>query len=63
MQVHAALACMLHAERPREVGRAEAQWEIASEFDTRFADVQWVQHEKHWPPRLVAALEHFLSLS
>ncbi len=62
-QVHAALACMLHAERPREVGRAESQWEIANEFDTRFSDLQWVRTEKHWPPRLLAALENFLTLS
>ena len=63
MQVHAALACILHAERPREVWRAESQWEIASEFDTRFGDVQWVQAEKHWPPRLLAALQSFLNLA
>ncbi|KAK9831556.1 hypothetical protein WJX74_000071 [Apatococcus lobatus] len=62
-EVHAALACILHAERPREVGRAESQWEIASEFDTRFGDIQWVQAEKHWPPRLLAALQSFLNLA
>ncbi|KAK9860384.1 hypothetical protein WJX84_003486 [Apatococcus fuscideae] len=62
-EVHAALACILHAERPQQVGRAESQWEIASEFDTRFSDIQWVQQEKHWPPRLLSALQSFLSLA
>jgi tetratricopeptide (TPR) repeat protein len=62
-EVHAALAAVLHAERPAQVGRAEQQWAIAAGFDTRFEDVEWVQRERHWPPRLVEALRRFLTLT
>ena len=58
---HLRSACC--AERPREVLLAEQQWEIAMEFDRRYADPQWVQQQKHWPPRALAALERFLRLS
>jgi tetratricopeptide (TPR) repeat protein len=61
-QVHAALAAVLYTERPRQVGRAEQQWSIATSFDRRYSDVGWVRKEKGWPPRMVAALEKFLSL-
>lgn len=61
-QVHAALAAMLYGEKPPAVQRAEVQWEIASEFDTRFADPVWVAREKHWPPAMLQALKHFLNL-
>lgn len=43
--------------------RAELQWDLSTEFDTRYADVKWVQKEKHWPPALLTALSRFLSLS
>lgn len=33
------------------------------EFNQQFADAAWVQQYKHWPPRLMAALERFLTLS
>eukprot|EP00884_Botryococcus_braunii_P019893 jgi/Botrbrau1/6588/Bobra.0189s0015.1 len=59
-EVHAALAALLWVERPSQRGRAETQWEIASEFDTRYSNVEWVQHEKGWPPRMLAALDRFL---
>lgn len=62
-EVHAALAVILHAERPRQVGRAEQQWTIATEFDSRFSDLEWVAKERHWPPRLMAALQRFLTLT
>ena len=62
-EVHAALAAVLHVERPTQVGRAEQQWAIATGFDKRFADAEWVQRERHWPPRLVEALRRFLTLT
>ncbi len=61
-QVHAALAAILYAERPLERQRAELQWELASEFDTRYEDMGWVAREKHWGPNLLLALEKFLTL-
>ena len=62
-EVHAAMAAVLHAERPQQFGRAEQQWAIAAGFDGRFGDAGWVARERHWPPRLVAALQRFLSLT
>lgn len=32
------------------------------EFNKQFADPEWVAATKHWPPRLMAALNRFLSL-
>ena len=61
-EVHAALAAMLYSESPRQIGRAEMQWEIAREFDSRYANLDWVIHEKHWPPAMQTALRNFLNL-
>ena len=61
-EVHAALASIVYKERPQRVAFAELQWDIATEFDTRYFDINWVRSEKHWPPRMLAALESFLSL-
>lgn len=33
------------------------------EFNKQFADRGWVQQYKHWPPRLMAALDRFLALA
>lgn len=62
VQVHAALAALLYAERPLERQRAELQWELATEFDTRYNDLDWVAREKRWGPKLLNALDMFLSL-
>lgn len=62
-EVHAALAAMLWVERPILRQAAETQWEIAMEFNQRFADAQWVAETKHWPPRLMDALDRFLRLA
>lgn len=65
-EVHAALASMLwveHVKRPALLQAAETQWEIAMEFNTRFSDPQWVAATKHWPPRLMDALDRFLRLA
>ena len=61
-EVHAALAAMFYAESPRQVNRAETQWEIAREFDQRFGDLQWVSKQKRWPPAMQVALANFLEL-
>lgn len=62
-EVHAALAAVLWKERPRQRLRAEQQFEIATEFDPRYSDPDFVRQQKLWPPRLVAALRQFLELS
>jgi hypothetical protein len=61
-ETHAALAAALYAERPNQRWRAEQQWDIAVEFDSRYQDPAWVRDNKHWPPRLLDALSRFLSL-
>lgn len=61
-EVHAALASVLYAERPERLAFAELQFEIASEFDSRYSSVAWVKKEKKWPPRMLHALESFLTL-
>lgn len=60
-EVHAALAVM--AYDAGRIAQAEQQWEIATEFDKRYEDPEWVVREKRWPPQLVHALKRFLSLS
>ena len=50
------------AERPGQRLYAEEQWELACEFDQRYADADWVARTKHWPPRALAALQRFLQL-
>lgn len=61
--MHAALAALLYAERPGQRLRAEQQFEVATEFDGRYADAEWVKAHKHWPPRMLSALQAFLALS
>jgi hypothetical protein len=61
-EVHAALAALLWVERPLQRARAETQWEIASEFDTRYGNLEWVRRERGWPPRMLTALQRFLSV-
>jgi len=62
-EAHAALAAVLYAERPAQLSRAELEFEVASEFDSRFGDAAWVARERHWPPKAVGALRRFLSLA
>ena len=61
-EVHAALAALLYVERPLQLSRAEEQWELATAFDKRYNDTQWVDQAKKWPPRMLQALERFLEL-
>ncbi|KAJ9521794.1 hypothetical protein QJQ45_024659 [Haematococcus lacustris] len=61
-EVHAALAALLWVEKPGLAFRAEQQWAVAREFDTRYSDVAWVAANKHWPPRALDALTRFLRL-
>eukprot|EP01023_Acetabularia_acetabulum_P069287 TRINITY_DN99_c7_g1_i1.p3 TRINITY_DN99_c7_g1~~TRINITY_DN99_c7_g1_i1.p3 ORF type:complete len:226 (-),score=30.16 TRINITY_DN99_c7_g1_i1:435-1112(-) len=61
-EVHAALAVILYNDVPDQVEKAEQQWEIANEFDKRYGDVSWVGKNKHWPPKMLTALNKFLQL-
>jgi len=38
------------------------EWSLATEFDSRYSDLEWVRRSKHWPPRAVEALTRFLKL-
>lgn len=61
-EVHAALAAVLYAERPNELNIAEEQWDIATEFDTRYSSIEFVENNRYWPPAMVSALKKFLLL-
>jgi predicted negative regulator of RcsB-dependent stress response len=61
--VRAALAVALHATRPAQLGRAEAEWETATRFAPKFADEQWVRDTKRWPPKLMTCLHQWLRLA
>lgn len=61
-EVHAAIASMIYNERPSEISYAEEQFDLASEFDKRYMDVEWVSKEKKWPPAMIAALDRFANL-
>jgi len=41
--------------------QAKALWERALEQDSRYADLEWVQDIRRWPPALVASLVSFKS--
>ena len=60
-EVHAALAVIFYSlGKPVQ---AEQQWTVATEFDSRYSDINFVKTERHWPPKLVESLEKFLTLS
>eukprot|EP01025_Chloroclados_australasicus_P054499 TRINITY_DN6462_c0_g2_i1.p2 TRINITY_DN6462_c0_g2~~TRINITY_DN6462_c0_g2_i1.p2 ORF type:complete len:237 (-),score=32.04 TRINITY_DN6462_c0_g2_i1:335-1012(-) len=61
-ELHAALAVILYNGVPDEAERAEQQWEVANEFDKRYANVDWVSRNKHWPPKMIEGLNKFLQL-
>ncbi len=43
-------------------GEAESNWVAVVGLDTRYKDLNWVQNVRRWPPKMVEALEHFLTL-
>ncbi|GMH35988.1 hypothetical protein BSKO_03856 [Bryopsis sp. KO-2023] len=61
-EVHSALAAILYAERPSQILRSEEQWDLAMSFDKRYGNPEWVEREKAWPPKMIKALNKFLSL-
>ena len=43
-------------------GEAESQWVSAVGLDSRYKDLNWVKNVRRWPPKMVAAMEKFLTL-
>ncbi|WP_228024689.1 tetratricopeptide repeat protein [cf. Phormidesmis sp. LEGE 11477] len=43
-------------------GEAESNWVAVVGLDTRYKDLNWVKNVRRWPPKMVTALEHFLTL-
>ena len=60
--LHAALAVVVHATRPAQLARAEAEWDTAVSLAPRFEDEAWVARETSWTPKMLAALHAFLKL-
>ncbi len=43
-------------------GEAESNWVAVVGLDARYKDLNWVKNIRRWPPKMVTALEHFLTL-
>lgn len=43
-------------------GEAESNWVAVVGLDSRYKDLNWVKNVRRWPPAMVSALEHFLTL-
>ena len=61
-EVHTALAAVLYADDHSKLPRAETQFDLGADFDRRYEDPNWVAREKHWPPKMLEALQRFLKL-
>ena len=44
-------------------GEAESNWVAAVGMDQRYQDIGWVVNVRHWPPKMVAALDRFINLN
>jgi tetratricopeptide (TPR) repeat protein len=60
-EVSAALAVV--AYNLGRIDQAEQQWTVATEFDGRYENPEWVASQRSWPPRMIQALQRFLALS
>lgn len=45
-----------------QVGEAESNWVAVVGLDNRYKDIGWVKNVRRWPPKMVSALESFLTL-
>lgn len=43
-------------------GEAESNWVAVVGLDSRYKDLSWVKNVRRWPPKMVMALDHFLTL-
>ncbi len=58
--MRAALTAVLWESGRR--GEAESNWVAVVGLDTRYKDLNWVRSVRRWPPKMVTALDHFLTL-
>jgi tetratricopeptide (TPR) repeat protein len=58
--MRAALTALLWEQGQR--GEAESNWVAVVGLDSRYKDLAWVKNIRRWPPKMVTALEHFLTL-
>lgn len=59
--VRAALTAMLWAQGKE--GEAESNWVSVMGTDARYRDIEWLEKVRRWPPKMVEALDNFLSLN
>ncbi|WP_144867136.1 tetratricopeptide repeat protein [Hyella patelloides] len=59
--VRAAMTAVLWVEGKQ--GEAESNWVAAVGLDNRYQSLDWVANIRRWPPKMVEALEQFLTLS
>ncbi|NJM96941.1 MAG: tetratricopeptide repeat protein [Phormidesmis sp. RL_2_1] len=60
VDMRAALTAALWAQG--KSGEAESNWVAVVGLDSRYKNLDWVKNVRHWPPNMVTALEHFLTL-
>ena len=58
--VRAAMTAVLWVEGKQ--GEAESNWVAAVGLDNRYQNIDWVANVRRWPPKMVKALEQFLTL-
>lgn len=58
--MRAALTAVLWEQGQR--GEAESNWVAVVGLDSRYKNLSWVKNVRRWPPKMVTALEHFLTL-
>jgi len=57
--VRAALTAMLWEQGKQ--GEAESNWVAVTNSDSRYRNIEWVKNVRRWPPRMIQALDNFLS--
>jgi tetratricopeptide (TPR) repeat protein len=60
VDMRAALTAALWAQGQQ--GEAESNWVAVVGLDGRYKDLNWVEKVRRWPPKMVDALESFLTL-
>jgi tetratricopeptide (TPR) repeat protein len=59
--VRAALTAILWAQG--QEGEAESNWVAVMGSDSRYRNIEWLEQVRRWPPRMVEALDNFLTLN
>ncbi|WPF89521.1 tetratricopeptide repeat protein [Cyanobacterium aponinum AL20118] len=58
--MRAALTAVLWEEGKQ--GEAESNWVATVGMDSRYKNVEWLKEVRRWPPKMIVALENFLTL-